>query len=246
MPSASRAVRSLLVCASTANSPACGKLKKAQQPALTNSLPSQRNKLYFTKTPFLLIHLLSASSLAQTMEIPRVMAARFEFEENANAKAARALLQNGLRINPESRELWLEYLRLELLYWEKMRMRAEILGLDTSEEEEATLAARMAEQEGGEGASADLSHPVADGEIVVKRNTGKRGGENGNDTSDDEDMDAVDAKTLAAQEAREASEFFEALTAGAAAAGATAEAEMPAAEPEAGALETGDALLGEW
>eukprot|EP00124_Ichthyophonus_hoferi_P002817 Ihof_evm6s211 gene=Ihof_evmTU6s211 len=64
-----------------------------------------------------------------------IEAAKFEFEENANIKAARVLLQRGLRLNKDSQLLWREYFRLELLYWEKMTLRRKVLGLDLPVEE---------------------------------------------------------------------------------------------------------------
>lgn len=36
------------------------------------------------------------------------MAAKFEFEELKNVSAARTLIQQGLRVNSESKHLWLE------------------------------------------------------------------------------------------------------------------------------------------
>lgn len=57
-----------------------------------------------------------------------VLAAQIEFEDNADMAAARALMQRALRVMPQSTCLWHEYFRLELLYWEKMRRREEILG----------------------------------------------------------------------------------------------------------------------
>ncbi|KAI9017097.1 U3 small nucleolar RNA-associated protein 6-domain-containing protein [Gaertneriomyces semiglobifer] len=56
-----------------------------------------------------------------------IMAAAYEFEKNSNMQSARILLQRGLRINSESRKLWLEYFRLELLWIEKLRARRKIL-----------------------------------------------------------------------------------------------------------------------
>ncbi|KAK9727368.1 U3 snoRNP protein [Basidiobolus ranarum] len=58
-----------------------------------------------------------------------ILAASWEFEDNLNTTAARILLQRGLRLNPESQELWLEYFRLELVYMAKIRERRRILGI---------------------------------------------------------------------------------------------------------------------
>jgi len=65
------------------------------------------------------------------------MAASWEFEKNGNALSGRTLLQRGLRINGESKKLWLEYFRLELLYLEKLRERRKILFGKTNENDEA-------------------------------------------------------------------------------------------------------------
>lgn len=59
-----------------------------------------------------------------------IMAASWEFEENANIVAARVLMQRGLRLNPGQAQLWHEYFRLEQLYIEKIKARRKILGID--------------------------------------------------------------------------------------------------------------------
>ncbi|KAJ3344310.1 U3 snoRNP protein [Gonapodya sp. JEL0774] len=56
-----------------------------------------------------------------------ILAASWEFEQNLNIAAARALLQRALRLNSDSQKLWLEYFRLELLYAEKLRERQRVL-----------------------------------------------------------------------------------------------------------------------
>ncbi|XP_065065900.1 U3 small nucleolar RNA-associated protein 6 homolog [Rhopilema esculentum] len=60
-----------------------------------------------------------------------IMSAKWEFEENANIDNARALMQKALRLNPESKILWLEYFRLELLHVDKIKKRKEFLSLTT-------------------------------------------------------------------------------------------------------------------
>ena len=37
-----------------------------------------------------------------------IMGAKWEFEENKNIPNSRTLLQRGLRVNPSSKQLWLE------------------------------------------------------------------------------------------------------------------------------------------
>ncbi|GAB5585659.1 U3 snoRNP protein [Umbelopsis nana] len=59
-----------------------------------------------------------------------IMAASWEFEENANIVAARVLMQRGLRLNPSQAQLWHEYFRLEQVYIEKIKARRKILGID--------------------------------------------------------------------------------------------------------------------
>ncbi|CAM0143018.1 U3 snoRNP protein [Umbelopsis sp. WA50703] len=59
-----------------------------------------------------------------------IMAASWEFEENANIVAARVLMQRGLRLNPAEEQLWHEYFRLEQVYIEKIKARRKILGID--------------------------------------------------------------------------------------------------------------------
>ncbi|KAJ3194354.1 U3 snoRNP protein [Irineochytrium annulatum] len=56
-----------------------------------------------------------------------ILAAKWEFEENANMTAARVLLQRGIRVNAESTSLWLEYFKLELLWLAKVVERRRIL-----------------------------------------------------------------------------------------------------------------------
>ncbi|KAI8333464.1 U3 small nucleolar RNA-associated protein 6-domain-containing protein [Chlamydoabsidia padenii] len=58
-----------------------------------------------------------------------ILAASWEFEENANMAASRLLLQRALRLNTDQPTLWHEYFRLELLYVEKIMARRRILGI---------------------------------------------------------------------------------------------------------------------
>ncbi|KAF3325438.1 U3 small nucleolar RNA-associated protein 6 [Carex littledalei] len=57
-----------------------------------------------------------------------IYAAAWEFDHNLNAEAARALMQSGLRSCPKSEDLWIEYLRMELTYLNKLRVRKQTLG----------------------------------------------------------------------------------------------------------------------
>ncbi|KAF3453201.1 hypothetical protein FNV43_RR03640 [Rhamnella rubrinervis] len=59
-----------------------------------------------------------------------IYAAAWEFDHNLNVAAARALMQNGLRMCPTSENLWIEYLRMELTYLNKLKARKIALGDD--------------------------------------------------------------------------------------------------------------------
>ncbi|KAA8515521.1 hypothetical protein F0562_018868 [Nyssa sinensis] len=59
-----------------------------------------------------------------------IYAAAWEFDHNLNAAAARALMQSGLRACPTSEDLWVEYLRMELTYLNKLKARRVALGED--------------------------------------------------------------------------------------------------------------------
>ncbi|KAK7292424.1 hypothetical protein RIF29_08203 [Crotalaria pallida] len=59
-----------------------------------------------------------------------IYAAAWEFDHNLNVTAARALMQEGLRVCPTSEELWVEYLRMELTYINKLKARKVALGED--------------------------------------------------------------------------------------------------------------------
>ncbi|KAI0460913.1 hypothetical protein LJB42_001449 [Komagataella kurtzmanii] len=61
-----------------------------------------------------------------------ISAAKFEFEENADAKNARILLQRALRFNSEQEKLWLNYFVFELSYISKLLLRRKILGLNSA------------------------------------------------------------------------------------------------------------------
>jgi len=56
-------------------------------------------------------------------------AAAWEFEHNANAVAARALMQRGIRMCKDTPSLWHEYFRMELLYAARLVARRQVLGL---------------------------------------------------------------------------------------------------------------------
>ncbi|KAF9179363.1 U3 snoRNP protein [Haplosporangium sp. Z 11] len=76
-----------------------------------------------------------AIQLHPTNEKLWILAAAWEWEENANIVAARVLLQRALRLNTTTESLWHEYFRLELVYIAKILARREILGIDVSLED---------------------------------------------------------------------------------------------------------------
>ncbi|EHY55617.1 U3 snoRNP protein [Exophiala dermatitidis] len=58
-----------------------------------------------------------------------IYAAQFAMEENGDMTEARSYMQRGLRFCKRSRQIWLEYARLELSYIAKIHARREILGI---------------------------------------------------------------------------------------------------------------------
>ncbi|VAH46642.1 unnamed protein product [Triticum turgidum subsp. durum] len=65
-------------------------------------------------------------------------AAAWEFDQNLNVAAARALMQSGLRSCPESEDMWIEYLRMELTYLNKLKARKVALGEDVKTLQKST------------------------------------------------------------------------------------------------------------
>lgn len=89
-----------------------------------------------------------------------IYAAVWEAEQNSNVTAARALMQQGLRMCPKSETLWLEYFHMELIFAQKIKARRLILGVEE----------RPAITEGGsaqEGAGSDQGEKE-DGKIKKK------------------------------------------------------------------------------
>lgn len=85
-----------------------------------------------------------------------VLAAAHELNHLSPA-TARTLLQRGLRLNPESVDLWREYVRMELGYVESLRKRWELLGVPSAAEQ----------PDGEEGEDSESARQmVLDGEIV--------------------------------------------------------------------------------
>ncbi|CAI9092599.1 OLC1v1027883C1 [Oldenlandia corymbosa var. corymbosa] len=59
-----------------------------------------------------------------------IYAAAWEFDHNLNAAAGRALMQRGLGACPNSEDLWVEYLPMELTYLNKLKAQKVALGED--------------------------------------------------------------------------------------------------------------------
>ena len=59
-----------------------------------------------------------------------IYAARHAIDENGDMTEARTFMQRGLRFNKGSRQLWLEYAKLELVYIAKIITRRRLLGID--------------------------------------------------------------------------------------------------------------------
>lgn len=74
-----------------------------------------------------------------------LLAAKYEFDVNANAKGARDLYQRALRMNPESAKLWLSYANFELAYVVKLLARRKVMGLLTEKQQRDDLAAQESE-----------------------------------------------------------------------------------------------------
>ncbi|KAJ7128908.1 U3 small nucleolar RNA-associated protein 6-domain-containing protein [Mycena crocata] len=104
-----------------------------------------------------------------------ILAAQHELD-GGSMSAARALLQRGIRLNPESVDMWKEYVRMELAFVESLRRRWGVLGLDEKrkgkgrEEDahmvQATEAGADGAADGDEDASAEARTAIMRGEIV--------------------------------------------------------------------------------
>ncbi|KAL2923067.1 U3 small nucleolar RNA-associated protein 6-like protein [Bienertia sinuspersici] len=102
-----------------------------------------------------------------------IYAAAWEFDHNLNARAAHVIMQMGLRSCPTSEDLWVEFMRMELTYLNKLKMRKVILGEDNGtlicDNEDAEEKQWQDENkdlfmslEGTKGADDDLDGPMTD------------------------------------------------------------------------------------
>lgn len=67
-----------------------------------------------------------------------IMAAKYEVEHNSAMRAARSIMQRGLRFNSTSDIMWIEYAKLELIYVCKILARRKLLGLVTEAQQKAS------------------------------------------------------------------------------------------------------------
>ena len=82
-------------------------------------------------------------------------AAKWSIQSESDMSGARSYMQRGTRFCTRSRDLWIEYAKLEMIFLAKIAMRRKILGLDPSEEMETDDEGEILEENGFE-ASADV------------------------------------------------------------------------------------------
>lgn len=75
-------------------------------------------------------------------------AAKWALEEQADMRSARSYMQKGTRFCTMSKELWIEYAKLEMIYLKKIALRRRILGLDGSAVEQVDAEEVLNEEEG--------------------------------------------------------------------------------------------------
>lgn len=68
-----------------------------------------------------------------------VLAAKWYTEEQGDMQTARSYMQRGLRFCKDKKELWVEYLRLEMVYLAKLAARRKILGLDEDRKQKSDV-----------------------------------------------------------------------------------------------------------
>lgn len=75
--------------------------------------------------------------LHPTMPSVWIMAAKYELDTHGAIKAARAIMQRGLKVNGQKMEMWVEYMKLELIYVAQLLARRRVLGLITEAQQRA-------------------------------------------------------------------------------------------------------------
>ncbi|OXV11401.1 hypothetical protein Egran_00840 [Elaphomyces granulatus] len=66
-----------------------------------------------------------------------IYAAKYALDEHADMTLARTYMQRGLRFCKNSKLLWIQYAKLELIYITKIALRRQVLGLDQNSNESA-------------------------------------------------------------------------------------------------------------
>jgi U3 small nucleolar RNA-associated protein 6 len=100
--------------------------------------------------------LTSAIRLHPTKSELWLYAARWALELEADMNGARSYMQRGTRFCTQSKDLWIEYAKLEMIYLAKIAMRRRILGLDADEPVEALEHTEGATDDGGFSTTADV------------------------------------------------------------------------------------------
>jgi U3 small nucleolar RNA-associated protein 6 len=100
--------------------------------------------------------LTSAIRLHPTKSELWLYAARWALELEADMNGARSYMQRGTRFCTQSKDLWIEYAKLEMIYLAKIAMRRRILGLDADESVEALENTEGATDDGGFSTTADV------------------------------------------------------------------------------------------
>jgi U3 small nucleolar RNA-associated protein 6 len=83
-------------------------------------------------------------------------AVKSALEDESDMNAARSYMQRGTRFCTRSKELWIEYAKLEMIYLAKIGMRRRILGLDSDEAAGAEQKADDPEDDQGFPTSEDM------------------------------------------------------------------------------------------
>lgn len=107
-----------------------------------------------------------------------ILAASHELD-NLSPSAARALLQRGIRANPESVDMWKEYVKMELGFIESLRRRWDVLGIKL----DAEKARKGKEKEENDpspmedGLEGDVTYESPKMDVDVEDDTGAEGAE---------------------------------------------------------------------
>lgn len=115
-----------------------------------------------------------------------ITAASWEYFSNHNIHAARVLLQRANRLNPQSKEILLEYCRLELCYREKVMQRLEVFGVEDSDLKEAAVSLSDVPdgKKGDKGALEQISDLNANSGLGSSRNGSNENAPGSNKASD--------------------------------------------------------------